>query len=143
MKRSVCFIVVLMIVLCTCPASFAEGAESTAPAAYIGDTEIQPYATRSVYLNGELQIIYTCPVKKDDVFVTFHASDNLTSAKVKIETQDPTTGDWDDASEWEVIKLSKTVTFNLTQSARYRVWVAKEKDYHPNGTCTFYISASP
>ena len=101
MKRSVCFIVVLMIVLCTCPASFAEGAESTAPAAYIGDTEIQPYATRSVYLNGELQIIYTCPVKKDDVFVTFHASDNLTSAKVKIETQDPTTGDWDDASEWK------------------------------------------
>ena len=139
MKRSVCFLI-MFIVLCTCPTSFAE---SISPTAYIEQPTIQPTATRSIYLNNEIQVLYTCPVKKNDVFVTFHSSETPTSAKVKILTLDPIDGSWDEASDWEVIMLGETVPFNLTQSARYRIWVAKAEQLHPNGNCTFYISASP
>lgn len=98
---------------------------------------------RTIYVTTSPSTVYTCPVKKHSVTLTFHRSEGPGAVQVKLLTQDPSTDEWIEASDPVVIELGQKHTFDLPQAAKYEIQAEKTDDPYFDGNCTFLISAAP
>ena len=98
----------------------------------------QPQANRSVVATSTEKLIYTCPVRKTDVYVTWDYTYGPTSVYVRFERL--VNGGWENCGSTEISAVGNSCTLRMAEPARYRVYITKAAGL--DGKCGFLITAA-
>jgi len=146
MKRiSTLFVLVIILLTSVLPTVYADEIEMNhiipvrTKETAIGESGLRSMnATVQKFITNTYSTIYTCPVRKNHVFITWNSSEGPTDIEVKIEILN--NGIWSFLASTTDISLGGSCHFDFTTAYRYKISVRKTGGY--DGNCRFTITAT-